>query len=50
MWNEFVSVKNNGNFLTFVIVVGGGLEYDSVYTLKGKQRNIQNELEFYFST
>jgi len=53
IWNEFVSVKNNGKFSTLVIAGGGGWESDCTvctYTLKGKQGNLQNELEFNFST
>ena len=50
IWNEFVSVKNNGKFSTLVIAGGGGWESNGVYTLKGKQGNLQNELEFNFST
>ncbi len=49
IWNEFVSVKNNGKFSTLVIAGGGGWESNGVYTLKGKQGNLQNELEFNFS-
>ena len=50
IWNEFVSVKNNGKFSTLVIAGGGGWESNGVYTLKGKQGDLQNELEFNFST
>ena len=50
IWNEFVSVKNNGKFSTLVIAGGGGWESNGVYTLKGKQGNLQSELEFNFST
>jgi len=50
IWNEFVSIKNNGKFSTLVIAGGGGWESNGVYTLKGKQGNLQNELEFNFST
>ena len=49
IWNEFVNVKNNGKFSTLVIAGGGGWESNGVYTLKGKQGNLQNELEFNFS-
>ena len=50
IWNEFVNVKNSGKFSTLVIAGGGGWESNGVYTLKGKQGNLQNELEFNFST
>jgi len=50
IWNEFVNVKNNGKFSTLVIAGGGGWESDGVYTLKCKQGNLQNELEFKFTT
>ena len=50
IWNEFVSVKNTGKFSTLVIAGGGGWESNGVYTLKGKQGNLQSELEFNFST
>ena len=50
IWNEFVSVKNNGKFSTLVIAGGGGWESNGVYTLKGNQGDLQNELEFNFST
>jgi len=49
IWNEFVSVKNNGQFSTLVIAGGGGWESNGVYTLKGEQGNLQNELEFNFN-
>ena len=49
IWNEFVSVKNNGKFSTLVIAGGGGWESNGVYTLKGKQGDLQNEFEFNFS-
>ena len=49
IWNEFVSVKNNGGFSTLVIAGGGGWESNGVYTLKGKQGDLQNEFEFNFS-
>ena len=50
IWNEFVNVKNSGKFSTLVIAGGGGWESNGVYTLNGKQGNLQNELEFSFST
>ena len=50
IWNEFVNVKNSGKFSTLVIAGGGGWESNGVYTLNGKQGNLQNELEFRFST
>ncbi len=50
IWNEFVSVKSNGKFSTLVIAGGGGWESNGVYTLNGKQGDLQNELEFNFST
>jgi len=49
IWNEFVSVKNDGRFSTLVIAGGGGWESNGVYTLKGKQGDLQNEFEFNFS-
>jgi len=50
IWNEFVNVKNNGKFSTLVIAGGGGWESDGVYTLKCEQGNLQNKLEFNFTT
>ena len=50
IWNEFVNVKNSGKFSTLVIAGGGGWESNGVYTLNGKQGNLQNEFEFSFST
>ena len=44
-----MNVKNNGKFSPLVIAGGGGWESNGVYTLKGKQGNLQNELEFNFS-
>ncbi len=49
IWNEFVNVKNNGKFSTLVIAGGGGWESEGVYTLKCKQGNLQNKLEFNFT-
>ena len=50
IWNEFVNVKNNRKFSTLVIAGGGGWESDGVYTLKCKQGDLQNKLEFNFTT
>ena len=48
IWNEFVSIKNDGKFSTLVIAGGGGWESNGVYTLKGKQGNLTEVLEFNF--
>ena len=47
IWNETVNTKQ-GEFSTLVIAGGGGWENDGVYTLKVKQGDLENEIEFKF--
>ena len=48
IWNENINPKNNGQFSTLVIAGGGGWENGGVYTLKVKQDDSANKIEFKF--
>ena len=50
IWNEFVNIKNNGEFSTLSIAGGNGWENNGEYTLKGQYKDLENEIEFTFRT
>jgi len=48
IWKETINPKNDGQFSTLIIAGGGGWENGGVYTLKVKQDDSANKIEFKF--
>jgi len=48
IWKENINPKKDGQFSTLVIAGGGGWENGGVYTLKVKQDDSANKIEFKF--
>jgi len=50
IWNEFVNIKNNGEFSTLSIAGGNGWENNGDYILKAQYEDLENKIEFTFRT
>ena len=50
IWNEFVNIKNNGEFSTLSIAGGNGWENNGEYILKAQYGDLENKMEFTFRT
>ena len=50
IWNEFVNIKNNGEFSTLSIAGGNGWENIGEYILKAQYEDLENKIEFTFRT
>ena len=48
IWNEFVNIKNNGEFSTLSIAGGNGWENNGEYILKAQYKDLENKIEFTF--
>jgi len=48
IWKEIINPKNDGQFSTLIIAGGGGWENGGIYTLKVKQDDSANKIEFKF--